>query len=133
SSPRGCRRPPDRGSGARLPRLRVPVGRPHVVPHRAQSRTCHEGAQQMTTADVLADAAECAPTGVHAIGTEAAAAVASMLKSLADPLRLRMLSAIAADPRGEACVCDLAELADVSQPTISHHLKVLRESGLLAS
>ena len=87
----------------------------------------------MTTADVLAEAAECAPTGAHAIGAEAAAAVASMLKSLADPLRLRMLSAIATDPRGEACVCDLAELADVSQPTISHHLKVLKESGLLAS
>src|SRR5690606_14554065 len=46
---------------------------------------------------------------------------------------LRMLSAIATDPRGECCVCDLAELADVSQPTISHHLKVLKEAGMLVS
>ncbi|MCW5738511.1 MAG: metalloregulator ArsR/SmtB family transcription factor, partial [Enhydrobacter sp.] len=46
---------------------------------------------------------------------------------------LRMLSAIATDPRGEACVCDLAELADVSQPTVSHHLKKLKDTGLLAS
>jgi len=44
-----------------------------------------------------------------------------------------MLSAIVSDPRGEACVCDLAELGDVSQPTISHHLKVLKDTGLLTS
>jgi DNA-binding transcriptional ArsR family regulator len=54
--------------------------------------------------------------------------VAAALKALAEPLRLRMLSAIATDPRGESCVCDLAELADVSQPTVSHHLKVLKET-----
>src|SRR5690606_28913981 len=64
---------------------------------------------------------------------EAATAVAGALKSLADPLRLRMLSAIATDPRGESCVCDLADLADVSQPTVSHHLKVLKETGMLRS
>lgn len=75
----------------------------------------------------------CAPTTTHAIGTEAAAKVAEALKSLSDPLRLRMLSAIATDPRGECCVCDLAELADVSQPTISHHLKVLKATGMLVS
>ena len=75
----------------------------------------------------------CKPTTTHAIGGDAAATVAVALKSLADPLRLRMLSAIATDPRGECCVCDLAELADVSQPTISHHLKVLKETGMLTS
>ena len=75
----------------------------------------------------------CAPAEAHAIGLDAATAVANTLKALADPLRLRMLSAIATDPRGESCVCDLAELADVSQPTISHHLKVLKDTGLLAS
>lgn len=62
-----------------------------------------------------------------------AAAMAATIKALADPLRLRMLSLIAASPSGEACVCDLAELADVSQPTVSHHLKVLRAAGVLAS
>ena len=75
----------------------------------------------------------CAPVAAHAIGHESAAAVAATLKALADPLRLRMLSAIAADPRGECCVCDLAELADVSQPTISHHLKVLKDVDVLRS
>ncbi|GAA0036903.1 metalloregulator ArsR/SmtB family transcription factor [Brevibacterium metallidurans] len=67
------------------------------------------------------------------LGQEVAATLAGTLKALAEPLRLRMLSAIAADPRGESCVCDLAELADVSQPTVSHHLKVLRTVGLLDS
>src|SRR5690625_4694617 len=68
-----------------------------------------------------------------ALGQEVAATLAGTLKALADPLRLRMLSAIAADPRGESCVCDLADLADVSQPTVSHHLKVLKTVGLLDS
>src|SRR5699024_9911756 len=69
----------------------------------------------------------------RSIAAEDAATSASALKALADPLRLRMLSAVASDPRGECCVCDLAELADVSQPTVSHHLKVLKESGWLVS
>jgi arsenate reductase len=72
-------------------------------------------------------------TESHAIGTEAAGVVAATLKALAEPLRLRMLSFIATAPAGEACVCDLAELTDVSQPTVSHHLKVLRDVGVLAS
>ncbi|MFS0866759.1 metalloregulator ArsR/SmtB family transcription factor [Microbacterium sp. 179-B 1A2 NHS] len=75
----------------------------------------------------------CAPSSTHAIGDAAATALATTLKALSDPLRLRMLSAIATDPRGESCVCDLAELADVSQPTVSHHLKVLRDTGVLSS
>ncbi len=69
----------------------------------------------------------------HAIAVDAATALSGALKALADPLRLRMLSAISTDPRGESCVCDLAELADVSQPTVSHHLRVLRDTGFLAS
>ena len=85
----------------------------------------------MTTSTVAVD--ECSPTATHAIGLDAATSLSGTLKSLADPLRLRMLSAIATDPRGEACVCDLAELADVSQPTVSHHLKKLKETGLLLS
>jgi ArsR family transcriptional regulator len=82
----------------------------------------------------IADVAEtCSPVATHAIGQEAATAVAATLKALSDPLRLRMLSAIASDPRGESCVCDLAELADVSQPTVSHHLKVLKDVDVLTS
>ena len=75
----------------------------------------------------------CSPISSHAIGQDAAASVASTLKALSDPLRLRMLSAIASDPRGESCVCDLAELAEVSQPTVSHHLKVLKDVDVLTS
>ena len=87
----------------------------------------------MTDTTVLPDVEACAPSSTHAIGSDAATTVAGALKSLADPLRLRMLSAIATDPRGESCVCDLAELAEVSQPTVSHHLKVLKDTGILAS
>ncbi|MGL3151696.1 metalloregulator ArsR/SmtB family transcription factor [Microbacterium sp. A82] len=75
----------------------------------------------------------CSPVATHAIGQDAASSVAATLKALADPLRLRMLSAIASDPRGESCVCDLAELADVSQPTVSHHLRVLKDVDVLMS
>ena len=57
--------------------------------------------------------------------------VAPALKALADPVRLRLLSLVAAHADQEACVCDLNEAFDLSQPTISHHLKVLHEAGLL--
>jgi ArsR family transcriptional regulator len=57
--------------------------------------------------------------------------LARMFKALGDPARLRLLSLIASHPGGEACVCDISGSFDLSQPTISHHLKVLRESGLL--
>jgi ArsR family transcriptional regulator, arsenate/arsenite/antimonite-responsive transcriptional repressor len=59
--------------------------------------------------------------------------LAVMFKALADPVRLRVLSAIAARVGGEACVCDVSDGLDVTQPTISHHLKVLREAGLVTS
>ncbi|MGW8801141.1 ArsR/SmtB family transcription factor [Streptomyces sp. NPDC055775] len=59
--------------------------------------------------------------------------LARMFKALSDPVRLRLLSLIASHEGGEACVCDLTGPFDVSQPTISHHLKVLREAGLVGS
>ncbi|WP_129339734.1 metalloregulator ArsR/SmtB family transcription factor [Cellulomonas endophytica] len=73
------------------------------------------------------------PGEAHAMGAEAATQVAGMLKALADPLRLRMLSLITTSTAGEACVCDIATVAEVSQPTVSHHLKVLKDVGLLVS
>lgn len=69
----------------------------------------------------------------QAIGTEVAESVTLILKAISDPLRLRILSFIANAPQAEACVCDLLGLADVSQPTISHHLKVMRNVGVLES
>ena len=57
--------------------------------------------------------------------------LARTLKAIADPARLRLLSLIAAHDGGEACVCDLTEPLGLSQPTVSHHLKVLVDAGLL--
>ena len=57
--------------------------------------------------------------------------LAQMFKALGDPVRLRLLSLIASHPGGEACVCDISGTFDLSQPTISHHLKTLRSAGLL--
>lgn len=69
----------------------------------------------------------------EALSAEAAADLAPKLKALGDPVRLRLLSQIASHAGGEACVCDLSIGIDLSQPTISHHLKVLRTAGLLES
>jgi ArsR family transcriptional regulator len=57
--------------------------------------------------------------------------LASALKVLADPARLRLLSLIQAQPEGEACVCHLTEPLGLTQPTVSHHLRVLREAGFV--
>ncbi len=63
---------------------------------------------------------------------EQAGEVVPLLKALADPVRLRLVSLIAASAGGEACVCDLNEAFDQTQATISHHLKVLHRAGVLA-
>lgn len=63
----------------------------------------------------------------------AAAEMAARFKALADPVRLQLLSSVASRAGGEACVCDISAGVEVSQPTISHHLKVLRDAGLLTS
>jgi len=73
----------------------------------------------------------CSPLASEPLSAEAAAGVVPMLKALADPARLRLLSLVAAHEGGEACVCDLGDAFDLSQPTISHHLKVLHSAGLL--
>jgi ArsR family transcriptional regulator len=74
-----------------------------------------------------------APLVREPITTEAAVELAAVLKALSDPVRLRLLSVVASRSGGEACVCDLSAGIEVSQPTISHHLKVLRTAGLLES
>ncbi len=76
-------------------------------------------------------AASCPPLLAGALDAEAAASIARALKVLADPARLRLLSLIQAQPSGEACVCHLTGPLELSQPTISHHLKVLLEAGLV--
>lgn len=59
--------------------------------------------------------------------------MATVFKALGDPVRLRLFSMIASGPSGEVCVCDLTPAFDLSQPTISHHLKLLRQAGLVDS
>src|ERR1700724_1124177 len=73
----------------------------------------------------------CAPLSSEPLSHEQAERIAPLLKALADPVRLRLMSLVASHPGGEACVCDLNGLFALSQPTISHHLKVLHDSGLL--
>jgi len=70
--------------------------------------------------------------GATALGEPQAVELAAMFKALGDPVRLRLLSLIASHPGGQACVCEISPSFDVSQPTISHHLKTLRSAGLLA-
>ena len=65
------------------------------------------------------------------LSADAAERIAPLLKALADPVRLRLLSLVASHGNGEACVCDLTDAFALSQPTISHHLKVLHEVGLV--
>jgi ArsR family transcriptional regulator, arsenate/arsenite/antimonite-responsive transcriptional repressor len=74
-----------------------------------------------------------APLVREPLSAEAAADLAIRMKALADPARLRLMSLIASHEGGEACVCDVSVGLDISQPTISHHLKVLRSAGLLTA
>jgi ArsR family transcriptional regulator len=67
------------------------------------------------------------------LSVEAATELSAVFKALGDPVRLRLFSLIGSHADGEACVCDLTGEFDVGQPTISHHLKVLREAGLLTA
>jgi ArsR family transcriptional regulator len=73
----------------------------------------------------------CAPLSGPLLGEAEAAELAKVFKALADPVRLRLLNMIASVEGGEACVCDLNVAFELSAPTISHHLKVLRQAGLI--
>jgi len=73
----------------------------------------------------------CTPLVEGPLGRAEADGVAAAFRVLGDPHRLRLLSLISAQPDGEACVCELVEPLGLKQPTVSHHLKVLHEAGLL--
>ncbi|MFE2044947.1 ArsR/SmtB family transcription factor [Streptomyces sp. NPDC059477] len=77
-------------------------------------------------------AACCPPLSSRPFSAEEAETAARMFKALGDPVRLRLFSAVASHEGGEACVCDISDVG-VSQPTVSHHLKKLKEAGLLSS
>jgi ArsR family transcriptional regulator len=73
----------------------------------------------------------CAPLAAAVLDEDQAADLAAVLKALADPVRLRLVSIIASAPAGEVCACDLPALLDRSQPTVSHHLTQLVRAGLI--
>ena len=78
---------------------------------------------------LLADC--CTPVAGQVIKPDEAAVLAAGFKALSDPARLRLISLVAAHPDQEACVCDLTEPVGLSQPTVSHHLKLLVDAGIL--
>ncbi|MGI5243151.1 ArsR/SmtB family transcription factor [Dactylosporangium sp. CA-139066] len=81
--------------------------------------------------DLNADTPCCSPIAQQRIPAATAAVLAPAFKALGDPVRLQLMSMIASAPDGEICVCDLTPAFELSGPTISHHLKTLREAGLV--
>ena len=73
----------------------------------------------------------CSPLNGEEMSPENALSLSSSLRALADPARLRIISMVAAHADAEACVCDLTEPLGLSQPTVSHHMKVLTDAGYL--
>lgn len=79
-----------------------------------------------------APVAGCGMSATAPLARPEAEATAHLLKAVADPVRLQLLTLIRSAERGEACVCDLTAAVGLSQPTVSHHLKILTEAGLLS-
>src|SRR3954452_10390162 len=95
-----------------------------ICQHRRMSKSLLE----LTPVEAVAC---CSPVTREPLSADAAERIAPLVKAVADPVRLRLLSLVASHADGEACVCDLNDAFELSQPTISHHLKVLHEAGLL--
>ncbi len=85
---------------------------------------------ELTVVETIAPC--CPPVSSAALSAEDAEKMAAMFRALSDPVRVRLFSRIASAGRGEACVCDIQDVG-VSQPTVSHHLRKLREAGLITS
>ncbi len=88
-------------------------------------------ANQTSTIEPVAAEHCCASVLAAPLDATDAAELAHGFSALADPVRLRVLSILAAAPDGEVCVCDFVEPLGKSQPTVSHHLKILGEAGLV--
>jgi ArsR family transcriptional regulator, arsenate/arsenite/antimonite-responsive transcriptional repressor len=87
--------------------------------------------QERVMVELTAAVACCAPLAREPLTGDQAVELARVFKAMGDPVRLRLLSLIASHEGGEACVCDLTDVFELTGPTISHHLKVLREAGLI--
>lgn len=90
-----------------------------------------DACQYLNVKTIATVIAACPPLLQEPIAAEDAERLAAGLKAVADPARLRLLSLIQAQPDREACVCHLTEPLGLSQPTVSHHLKVLLRAGLV--
>lgn len=86
---------------------------------------------ELAITPVTDGATTCGIPGPSPLSREQAEADAALLKAVADPVRLQLLSLIRSTDAGEACVCDLTPSVGLAQPTVSHHLKVLVDAGLL--
>ncbi len=95
---------------------------------KSESVTAPRSLLELTPVEAVAC---CSPLMREPLSADAAERIAPLVKAIADPVRLRLLSLVASHAAGEACVCDLNDAFDLSQPTISHHLKLLHEAGLL--
>ncbi|MGC5078386.1 ArsR/SmtB family transcription factor [Agrococcus sp. DT81.2] len=85
-----------------------------------------------TTTTVAADAREtCCTSAAPAVSVQDALRMATVFKAMGDPTRVRLLSLIASGEQGEACVCDLTDPVGLSQGTVSHHMRILAEAGLV--
>ena len=104
---------------------------PPSLPHDIGSCQYRRMSISLTAPSPADTAACCSPLSAGPLSAEQAEQVAPLLKALADPVRLRLMSLVASHQGGEACVCDLNDAFELSQPTISHHLKVLHEAGLV--
>lgn len=94
---------------------------------------CHDGVMAARTLPIRPTGADscCSPLTGGILDIEAAGHLAQAFKALGDPARVRLLSLIAASAGGEACICDLTGPVGLSQPTVSHHMKLLVEAGLV--
>jgi ArsR family transcriptional regulator len=88
--------------------------------------------QELPVMDITGQAC-CSPLACEPLSAAEAEDLSVLFKAIADPVRLRLVSLIACHEGGEACVCDLTAAFDLTGPTISHHLRVLREAGLIGS
>jgi ArsR family transcriptional regulator len=96
-----------------------------------QPRCMSKSAASVTLLELGQGNACCTPMAQQRVDSPTAAALAPAFKALGDPVRLQLMSMIASAPNGEICVCELTPAFEVSGSTISHHLKTLREAGLV--
>src|SRR5258708_10164369 len=101
--------------------------------HRGMSMQAERAAPEGVPAAELQVVVEACATPLvgEPIGEGAAAGLAQVFKALGDPVRLRLVSLIGAHQGGEVCVCELTTAFELTQPTISHHLRILREAGII--